>query len=71
VKVTVHIYISRDKGTVVPQRAMKPYDRLEVEFLSFLNEALTLNTNHFTPVKNPLVPILYEAVWTTESLCEL
>jgi len=71
VKVTVHIYISRDKGTVVPQHAMKPYDRLEVKFLSFLNKALTLNTSHFTPVKNPLVSIRYEAVWTTVSLCKL
>jgi len=35
VKVTVHIYISRDKGTLVPQHTMKPYDRLDVEHLSF------------------------------------
>jgi len=42
---------------------MKPYDKLEVEFLSFFNKALTLNTNQFTPVKNPLLSIRYEVVW--------
>jgi len=34
--VTVHIYTSRYKCTVVPQHTIKSYDRLEVELLSSL-----------------------------------
>jgi hypothetical protein len=44
---STRVYVSRDKGRVVPQNTMKPYDKMEVEFISFFKKALTLNKTNY------------------------